>query len=258
MSEKPADVASAERTKPTVTDLMGAEARAILSAVGKAIAKVEALENELTRQQNAFWALNTEAKKGLVATKALAGTVEELKRAGDDVRQHLERLRGLAASLPDVATSVARLEGRMDGVEAMLKQVIAQHEGLADRVAEAVLKVTLDQRKLEGKVAVIRAEQREGAVAEGHALGAREGSRPSVRPPLPSMGELDEVTSSRLLAHVLKRAETDAQFQRDAARAGVGLHEARWRTLLKWGTTIIGSLTAGGLLAKALMEWLQR
>ncbi len=231
--------------KENVADLMGAEARAILKAVETCTAKVELQANALVTLEGRVEKME---RAGWAARDAAVGAKETAKGAKE----------GLEGRMTKLEESNAKLSTAVDNLATTTKALEINHNGLADRTAAEIIRLTIGQKRQAGDAAVKLASQARRSRPDGDteleeaAKVVRAGDHIQVRGPLPSLGDYgDEDTGKVIIKRFIERAEKDANFQREAAHAGVGLRVETWKTALKWITAIVASATAGG----ALWEW---
>lgn len=208
-----------ERPGDNVIHLQGMEARAVIAAVEKAVARVEVSVGHADRSERAAWA----AKAAADGAKAAAERAER-----------------------------AFLESRRDSVKKADLEPLARKvdlEALADQVANNVYRLQQADRRIEGKVQLGRVLAQESSSVTAHTHVSRR---------LPGLedDEWSEITHNTLLKHVLERGQKDAEFQRQVVQAHVGLKVYTTKQILKWvGLAVAAAIPLLAGVVKLVM-WL--
>lgn len=250
-------------SKGEVADLLGADARAVLAAIGKTASALDALSKDFEKEsgdlrkkldqlERACWASHNASKDAKASADAIKLQMDQvvqawasMKQLNDAMWQHLVRRDEL-------------VNHRMQAFEENLS-------GLAERTAAEIIRLTVDDKKLAANLAQVKAKQSEASLLSP--TGARVKTHPEIiiegnthekaskahRKELASLSDVDhweEITHNTLISQVTQRAKEDEAFIREAARAGLGLRVYTWKTVVGWGTIIITALFSGGLLYK--------
>ena len=228
-------------TKP-VADLMGADARAILVAVERGHARQELLQKDVDRgleDQAAMQKRLATIREDQVAMQKSVASIREAAWATKTAVQAVK------AAVESQRESIGDLAQQLGGVQGNLASLVTAVDKLTSGLESERLQRQTADKRIEGKVAVHANRPRaSGEFAKPPMpLVAADPARPGS---LSDIDHFEDITHNTFIANFVNRAKEDADFQREAARAGLGLRVMTWKSVLKWVGIIIAAAAAGG------------